>query len=117
MGGGGGSSPVFVDNNFLIVPPRRNSQHAYALQLLYDKLQPGGHILDVGSGSGYLTACFARAVTRKCGSDASTVAAACVVGIEHQPELVKLGIENVRADDPLLLENNKIIFIGKLCEI
>lgn len=116
MGAAAATAP-FLSIIIFFVPPRRNSQHAYALQLLYDKLQPGGHILDVGSGSGYLTACFARAVTRKCASDASTVAAACVVGIEHQPELVKLGIENVRSDDPLLLENNKIIFIGKLCEI
>jgi protein-L-isoaspartate(D-aspartate) O-methyltransferase len=32
--------------------------HAYALQILHDKLIPGASVLDVGSGSGYLTACL-----------------------------------------------------------
>lgn len=36
--------------------------HAVALQLLADWLQPGARVLDVGSGSGYLTACMARMV-------------------------------------------------------
>ncbi|XP_071617980.1 LOW QUALITY PROTEIN: protein-L-isoaspartate(D-aspartate) O-methyltransferase-like [Heliangelus exortis] len=34
--------------------------HAHALELLKDQLVEGGKALDVGSGSGYLTACFAR---------------------------------------------------------
>jgi protein-L-isoaspartate(D-aspartate) O-methyltransferase len=34
--------------------------HAYALQSLEQFLQPGMRALDVGSGSGYLTACFAE---------------------------------------------------------
>ncbi|KAM5229317.1 protein-L-isoaspartate(D-aspartate) O-methyltransferase isoform 9-T9 [Ctenodactylus gundi] len=34
--------------------------HAYALELLYDQLHEGAKALDVGSGSGILTACFAR---------------------------------------------------------
>lgn len=33
--------------------------HAYALELLKDHLIPSGKALDVGSGSGYLTACMA----------------------------------------------------------
>lgn len=33
--------------------------HAYALEVLKDKLKPGAKALDVGSGTGYLTACFA----------------------------------------------------------
>lgn len=37
-------------------------QHAHALELLSDKLTEGASALDVGSGSGYLTACFARMV-------------------------------------------------------
>lgn len=75
--------------------------------MLYDKLNPGGHVLDVGSGSGYLTACFARAVTRKNGSGAGLV-----VGIENQPPLVKLGIKNVMADDPSLIESGQVVIIG-----
>lgn len=37
-------------------------QHAHALEVLSDKLTDGANALDVGSGSGYLTACFARMV-------------------------------------------------------
>lgn len=33
--------------------------HAYALEALSDKLVEGAKVLDVGSGSGYLTACMA----------------------------------------------------------
>ena len=33
--------------------------HAYALELLKDHLKEGHRALDVGSGTGYLTACFA----------------------------------------------------------
>ncbi|MEE6476159.1 hypothetical protein FKM82_010998 [Ascaphus truei] len=34
--------------------------HAYALELLHDQLHEGAKALDVGSGSGILSACFAR---------------------------------------------------------
>ena len=37
--------------------------HAYALEVLHDKLKKGAKVLDVGSGTGYLTACFAAMVT------------------------------------------------------
>lgn len=37
--------------------------HAMALELLEDKLVPGNTCLDVGSGSGYLTACMALMVS------------------------------------------------------
>ena len=37
-------------------------QHAHALEVLSDKLVEGASALDVGSGSGYLTACLARMV-------------------------------------------------------
>ena len=38
------------------------SQHAHALELLKDQLGDGMKALDVGSGSGYLTACMALMV-------------------------------------------------------
>ena len=40
-----------------------STQHAHALELLKDQLVEGAKALDVGSGSGYLTACFARMVS------------------------------------------------------
>ncbi|KAJ2376443.1 hypothetical protein IW150_001987 [Coemansia sp. RSA 2607] len=52
--------------------------HGYALENLKSYLQPGMNALDVGSGSGYLTACMAAMV----GSGGQ------VVGIDHIPELV-----------------------------
>ena len=36
--------------------------HAKALEYLYPVLKPGAVVLDVGSGSGYLTACFGHLV-------------------------------------------------------
>ncbi|XP_046874232.1 l-isoaspartyl protein carboxyl methyltransferase, like isoform X1 [Hypomesus transpacificus] len=72
--------------------------HAHALEVLSDKLIEGASALDVGSGSGYLTACFARMV----GSSGK------VVGIEHIKELVEASVRNVQADDPKLLSSGCI---------
>jgi protein-L-isoaspartate(D-aspartate) O-methyltransferase len=38
--------------------------HAYALEILKDNLKEGNRALDVGSGTGYLTACFAIMVLK-----------------------------------------------------
>ncbi|XP_062378609.1 l-isoaspartyl protein carboxyl methyltransferase, like isoform X2 [Sardina pilchardus] len=72
--------------------------HAHALEVLSDKLTDGATALDVGSGSGYLTACFARMVgpTGK------------VVGMDHIDELVQNSVRNVQADDPELLSSGRI---------
>ncbi|XP_072284341.1 protein-L-isoaspartate(D-aspartate) O-methyltransferase isoform X2 [Pyxicephalus adspersus] len=75
--------------------------HAHALEVLEDKLIDGAKALDVGSGSGYLTACFARMVgpTGK------------VIGIEHIDQLVHDSTENVKKDDPTLLSSGRIKFV------
>lgn len=75
--------------------------HAHALELLEDKLKEGASVLDVGSGSGYLTACFARMV----GNTGK------VVGIEHIDHLVNTAIQNVEQDDPALLGSGRIKFV------
>lgn len=75
--------------------------HAHALEILKDKLTEGATALDVGSGSGYLTACFAR-MTGPTGR---------VVGIEHIDELVKMSVKNVQADDPDLISSGRIRFV------
>nr|XP_006128726.1 protein-L-isoaspartate(D-aspartate) O-methyltransferase-like isoform X3 [Pelodiscus sinensis]XP_014431810.1 protein-L-isoaspartate(D-aspartate) O-methyltransferase-like isoform X3 [Pelodiscus sinensis] len=72
--------------------------HAHALELLKDQLEEGARALDVGSGSGYLTACFARMV----GSTGKAV------GIEHIEELVRESIRNVKEDDPSLLTSGRL---------
>jgi protein-L-isoaspartate(D-aspartate) O-methyltransferase len=50
--------------------------------------------LDVGSGSGYLTACFAKAVAPN----------GKAIGIETIPSLVELSIKNVQQSNPELFE-------------
>jgi protein-L-isoaspartate(D-aspartate) O-methyltransferase len=73
---------VVVGYNVTISAPH---MHAYALEMLREKLIPGARILDVGSGSGYLTVCMARLVQP----------GGKVIGIEHIPQLVDLSVKNI----------------------
>ena len=60
------SSALLVDvvNNFLFLKLHGLFiQHAHALEQLKENLMPGGRALDVGSGSGYLTACMTQMVS------------------------------------------------------
>jgi len=76
-------TPVPIGYNATISAPH---MHAMCLELLKDHLQPGMRALDIGSGTGYLTACFAMMV----GSQGR------VVGVEHIPELVTSSIVNIK---------------------
>ena len=73
--------------------------HATALEHLKDQLMPGARALDVGSGTGYLSACMARMVGDK----------GRVVGIDHIPELVLSSLKNVKNDDAGLLRDLEVI--------
>lgn len=75
--------------------------HAHALELLKDHLVEGAKALDVGSGSGYLTACMAAMVGER----------GLAVGIDHIPELVSMSIENIRRDQPNFIETNRVKMI------
>ncbi|XP_043269244.1 protein-L-isoaspartate(D-aspartate) O-methyltransferase [Venturia canescens] len=75
--------------------------HAYALELLEDKLKPGNKALDVGSGSGYLTACMGLML----GDDG------LAVGIDHIPELQALAKRNLQSDRPELLESGRVALV------
>ncbi|CAG7816767.1 unnamed protein product [Allacma fusca] len=75
--------------------------HAYALEILEKHLKEGARALDVGSGSGYLTVCMSIMV----GPSGKAV------GIEHMPELVAASIENVKKDQPQLLESGRVKLI------
>ncbi|XP_065051797.1 protein-L-isoaspartate(D-aspartate) O-methyltransferase-like isoform X2 [Rhopilema esculentum] len=68
--------------------------HAYALQLLEEKLYKGAKALDVGSGSGYLAACMGYMV----GDEGK------VIGIDHIGGLVKDSEKNLRKKDGDLLD-------------
>lgn len=65
--------------------------------------------MDVGSGSGYLTACLARANRLVSATSSEKI----VIGIEHIPDLVQLGTKNITADDPTLLSTGELQLIGK----
>ncbi|XP_077408007.1 protein-L-isoaspartate(D-aspartate) O-methyltransferase [Vanacampus margaritifer] len=73
--------------------------HAYALELLHDQLYEGAKALDVGSGSGILSVCFARMVGPK----------GKVVGIDHIKDLVDDALNNVKKDDPSLITSGRVV--------
>ncbi|MGH0156980.1 UNVERIFIED_CONTAM: hypothetical protein FKN15_034990 [Acipenser sinensis] len=110
--------------------------HAYALELLHDQLYEGAKALDVGSGSGILSVCFARmhayalellhdqlyegAKALDVGSG-SGILSVCfarmvgpegkVIGIDHIKELVDDSINNVKKDDPSLITSGRVKLI------
>ncbi|KAG0503296.1 hypothetical protein HPP92_003368 [Vanilla planifolia] len=94
-------SPMQIGYNATISAPH---MHATCLELLEQHLQPGMRVLDVGSGTGYLTACFAIMVGPH----------GHVVGVEHIPELVSFSIENIRksAASSLLKEGSLEVHIA-----
>lgn len=72
--------------------------HAHALELLKGQLVQGTRALDVGSGSGYLTACMAHMMGAK----------GVAVGIDHIPELVDMSKENIRKGNADLLNSGQV---------
>ncbi|KZC09007.1 PREDICTED: protein-L-isoaspartate(D-aspartate) O-methyltransferase isoform X1 [Dufourea novaeangliae] len=75
--------------------------HAYALELLEEKLHDGATALDVGSGSGYLTACMAMMLGPN----------GLAIGIEHIPELKTFAEKNIQKDKPELLNSGRVEFV------
>lgn len=75
--------------------------HAHALELLRDHLPEGGSVLDVGSGSGYLTACLAHMVGPT----------GCAVGIEHIDQLTALATKNIKQGSPNLLSTDRVVLV------
>lgn len=67
--------------------------HAHASEYLLPYLQAGSKVLDVGSGSGYLTAILHHLVSPGNGQPVGKV-----VGIDHISELVDWSVENLRKD-------------------
>ncbi|KAJ0989443.1 hypothetical protein J5N97_007799 [Dioscorea zingiberensis] len=94
-------SPMPIGYNATISAPH---MHAACLELLEEHLQPGMCALDVGSGTGYLTACFAMMVGPQ----------GRAVGIEHIPELVASSIENLNksAAAPLLKDGSLLLHVA-----
>jgi protein-L-isoaspartate(D-aspartate) O-methyltransferase len=82
--------------------------HASAAECLLPFLSPGSRVLDVGSGSGYLTAVFAELASPPGAPEGGRV-----VGMEHIPELKELGEKNFAKGDRgrQMLEEGKVAFV------
>jgi len=91
-------SPQSIGSAATISAPH---MHAYALEALQDKLYPGARVLDVGSGTGYLTACLAIMV----GSNGKCV------GIEHIDDLYKKSISNINNWNSEILNSGNLKLI------
>lgn len=91
-------SPQSIGYSATISAPH---MHAHALELLKAQLAEGEKALDVGCGSGYLTACMALMVGE----------AGKVVGIDHIAELVNLANKNIKQDKPELLTSERVKLI------
>ena len=75
--------------------------HAMACEALYSALvRPNARILDVGCGSGYLTAVFARLNP-----------SATVYGVDCVPELVQLSRININKEDGDLLSSGRVVAV------
>ncbi|KAH7301241.1 hypothetical protein KP509_23G017200 [Ceratopteris richardii] len=89
-------SPQPIGHGATISAPH---MHGYCLSLLSDYLKPGSAVLDVGSGSGYLTAVFALMVGEN----------GRAVGVEHIPELVERSIQSIKKGNAAhLLETGRL---------
>ena len=90
--------PRRIGYNVTISAPH---MHAYALSILSDQLVDGAKALDVGSGSGYLSACMGFMVGSR----------GRVIGIDHIPELIEMSMRNVREDCPHFIKEGRVKFI------
>jgi len=75
--------------------------HASALHNLEDVIREDSRILDVGSGSGYLVACFAKIIGSK----------GKVYGIDHIEELVEQSKKNIQKHHADLIGSGRIELI------
>ena len=91
-------SPSFIGSNATISAPH---MHAFALEASLPALRPGAKVLDVGSGSGYLSVCYAQLVKPN----------GKVVGIEHIDELVEASIRNSEKSHKDMLGSGLLAFV------
>ena len=81
------------------------TMHANAIEYLKNSLRKGAKVLDVGSGSGYLTVCFAKMVHDK-RILLSNEGQGKVIGIDVHPELIeysqKILDENYPLEKPIV---------------
>ena len=76
--------------------------HFTALCELFHKLVPGSHTLDIGSGSGYLTACFAHMIETDTHTESKSV------GVDVVSDLVRDSIKNVNKNHSHLFNKGNL---------
>ncbi|KAF2121842.1 protein-L-isoaspartate O-methyltransferase [Lophiotrema nucula] len=93
-------SPQPIGHQATISAPH---MHASACESLLDYLQPGAKVLDIGSGSGYLTAVLANLVGPS----------GTVIGVDHIQPLVTLAENNMRKSENgrKMLDSGQVRFI------
>lgn len=96
-------SPQSIGHSATISAPH---MHASAAESLLQYLHPKARVLDIGSGSGYLTHVLANLI-----GDGDTEGK--VVGLDHIPELVDLANSNMGKSEEgrKMLETGKVRFI------
>lgn len=102
-------SPQSIGHAATISAPH---MHASAAESLLPYLKPGCRVLDIGSGSGYLTAVLAELVKPDDERDTSA-AIARVVGLEHIRALRDLGETNMSKSKRgrEMLEDGRVSFV------
>ncbi|KAF9917494.1 hypothetical protein BX616_000800 [Lobosporangium transversale] len=90
-------APQTIGYNSTISAPH---MHAAALESLAPYLTSGAKVLDVGSGSGYLTVCMAQMVGPT----------GHVVGVDHIPELIEQSKKNTMQDHPEYIEEGRVVY-------
>ncbi|TAQ87337.1 hypothetical protein B7494_g4308 [Chlorociboria aeruginascens] len=100
-------SPQAIGHTATISAPH---MHASACESLLPVLKPGSRVLDVGSGSGYLTAVLAELVCPDMGKGGK---GGKVVGLEHISALRDLGEGNMRKSERgrELLDKGEVKFV------
>ncbi|KAL4792323.1 protein-L-isoaspartate O-methyltransferase [Aspergillus venezuelensis] len=100
-------SPQPIGHSATISAPH---MHGHACEYLIDYLRPGSHVLDIGSGSGYLTHVLANLVTD---TSPNGNAKGQVIGVDHIQELVDLAHANMSKSQEgrKLLETECVKFI------
>ena len=93
-------SPQPIGFNATISAPH---MHAFALSYLEPYCSENIHILDVGSGSGYLTAALSKMI-----NDTGVV-----IGVEHIESLYEQSIKNISKHHANLIENKKVIMLNE----
>ncbi|KAL3469027.1 protein-L-isoaspartate O-methyltransferase [Aspergillus californicus] len=100
-------SPQAIGHGATISAPH---MHGHACEYLINYLKPGSRVLDIGSGSGYLTHVIANLVTDPSSEQGPK---GQVIGVDHIQELVELAVENMRKSEEgkRLIDTERVKFI------